>query len=82
VIRHGTHNAYGNGRCRCDACRAAWKVYCRERRRRHSGLGLPPYVAHGTHNAYTNYLCRCVSCRAANSAYNRAWRASRKVAAS
>jgi hypothetical protein len=81
VIRHG-YSAYGNGRCRCDACRAAWNAYSRERRRRHSTLDLPPHVTHGTHNAYTNYLCRCVSCRAANSAYQRAWRASRMVAAS
>lgn len=28
--RHGTPNGYTNYRCRCDACREAWRVYYAE----------------------------------------------------
>jgi hypothetical protein len=30
--RHGTANGYNNRGCRCDRCRLAWSIYCREHR--------------------------------------------------
>jgi hypothetical protein len=30
---HGTASRYNNKGCRCTDCRAAWTVYCRERRK-------------------------------------------------
>ncbi len=80
-IVHG-FSAYGNGRCRCDTCRAAFAAYIRERRRRLRDQPVPPWVAHGTGNAYRNYGCRCQQCRDVNASYARDWQARRKAASS
>ncbi len=32
-LPHGTANAYNNYRCRCAACREAWRVYYKEHRK-------------------------------------------------
>ena len=80
AITHG-YSAYGNGKCRCQVCCAAFAEYCRWRRARYRQAGIPPHVEHGTHNAYVNYMCRCESCRAAASTYNRRYRAARKAGA-
>lgn len=33
LIPHGTTGGYGNWKCRCQECRAAWAAYKREYRR-------------------------------------------------
>ena len=71
---HGIAATYGAG-CRCDSCRAANTLKCRERRDRRVERGVPPEMEHGL-STYTNYGCRCEVCRSAHvrrmSAYYRA----------
>lgn len=31
-IKHGSPSTYNNYKCRCDECRAAWRVYSRKYR--------------------------------------------------
>ncbi len=80
-IVHGA-SAYGNGRCRCDVCRAAFASWFRQRRQYLRGQPLPSSVAHGTGKAYQYYGCRCAQCRAANAQISREYRARRKAVAS
>lgn len=67
--RHGTLNGYSNLRCRCEACRTAWREYCnglRDRRRaRLSPLKVAPGIDHG-YSGYTNHHCRCRICATAH----------------
>lgn len=64
--RHGTPNAYGNLKCRCQRCRDAHAAKCLERRNERVKKGLPPDdVRHGTPNAYGNWGCRCTPCKTA-----------------
>lgn len=63
--RHGTGNAYGNLKCRCDSCRAALAEAMWHARRRRREQPVPDHV-HGTENGYANYLCRCKPCSKAN----------------
>ena len=78
--RHGTVNGYANLRCRCDACREAWRIYYASVRRRYRARPWPTTTQHGTYNAYANYGCRCGLCRAANSAYARDYYRRKKAA--
>lgn len=74
-MRHGTATGYGNNRCRCWDCTAAWSEYSVTARHARRSRGLAPDdERHGTDNGYTNYNCRCEACREARAAV-------RKVAA-
>jgi len=65
--RHGSVNAYGNLKCRCDDCRAAWAAAYREKRANWAAHPLPPGDSrHGTNNGYANYGCRCMNCTIAH----------------
>lgn len=73
--RHGTANGYGNLKCRCGACRAAWAEKCRVRRERRqaklkAGLSV---VTHGNGATYTNHGCRCRPCTDAHTRDRREW---------
>lgn len=63
--RHGTVNGYGNLRCSCPECRAAWAAHCRRERERmrRAPIALDD-PRHGTTNLYTNWGCRCPECTA------------------
>lgn len=77
-VAHGTTNAYGNYRCRCEPCKAASQQAQRDRRQRRmedrvirdGRRWFHPRADHGTYNGYTNYGCRCDPCIAAGHAYN------------
>lgn len=61
--KHGTPNGYGNNKCRCWDCTAAWARYSISRRHDRRSRGLPPGdPRHGTDNGYTNYACRSTTC--------------------
>ena len=73
--RHGTVNGYGNLRCRCDDCRAAWAEYFRGLRAARTARGLPPDdPRHGTQNGYNNCGCRCTDCTTAHRIEHQQWR--------
>lgn len=76
-MKHGTITGYTHHKCRCDECRAAWRLYDREYKagRRRSAERLPKPVPHGTLNGYQRYKCRCELCRTASAAYARKNRA-------
>ena len=61
---HGTPGGYTNHQCRCDECRAAFREYQKERRRKRIAAETPDHV-HGTANGYGNYGCRCEPCTTA-----------------
>lgn len=64
--RHGTATGYGNSRCRCWDCSAAWSTYSVTARHARRSRGLPVGDdRHGTDNGYTNYNCRCGPCKQA-----------------
>lgn len=69
------HNAstYTNWGCRCDECKAAWKVTVNEARlkRRERLLADPTLVEHGKTSTYENWMCRCEACCQAHS--DRRW---------
>lgn len=82
--RHGTANGYGNLKCRCDACREAWRQYepsraAQERYRRR--LGMQPAKRGRTHGIRATYVhgCRCDECREADRRYRADFR--KRVAA-
>lgn len=52
---HGTVDMYKRGKCRCDACTAAFMRY----------------VPHGTMSGYTHHGCRCDKCREARSVFGK-----------
>lgn len=79
---HGTAGGYVNHRCRCDACREAWRTYeprilSAERYRRR--LGMKPMKYGRTHGIRATYKhgCRCDECRAAERTYMRDYRKAR-----
>ena len=76
--RHGTTNGYGNMKCRCSACRAAWAASIYKRKSVRPPL-LEGDPRHGTTNGYDNWSCRCSACRLAHTTYETA-RRKRKVA--
>ncbi len=83
TIPHGTPSGYGNYRCRCDACRAAWTPYSRRVRRSAAAKAKQrgcPMEKHGTLSGYQYYGCRCQGCRAAQRDYGRARYAATKAA--
>jgi hypothetical protein len=70
MFLHGTANGYNNRGCRCDECRAAWRDYERERRRKRGQLPRAEWIARQrakrTHTIGTyNKGCRCDQCREA-----------------
>lgn len=76
-VAHGTTNAYGNYRCRCEPCKDASQQAQRDRRQRRmedrvrrGDRWFHPRADHGTYNGYANYGCRCDPCLAAGHAYN------------
>jgi hypothetical protein len=82
--RHGTANGYCNLKCRCDACRNAWREWMsdynhRTGRHRPQTIYLaevtkrPEDVPHGTNSRYRRG-CRCDECRARQTALKRDWR--------
>jgi hypothetical protein len=74
-MRHGTPNAYTNGRCRCADCRAAHAAQMRDARARWAEkLADDNSIRHGLCSTYTNYGCRCDACRAGAAAQRRAYR--------
>lgn len=77
-MMHGTINGYSNHKCRCDDCRAAWRGYTRELRRRKVGQPIPDSVGHGKVSTYTNWMCRCEPCtKAATANWMQWWRSKR-----
>jgi len=60
---HGTSGGYGNHKCRCAECRAAWAASVAVSQERRSKRPVPEHV-HGTQNGYGNYKCRCAPCTA------------------
>lgn len=83
VATHG-YAGYTNG-CRCDECRAAKRIYMRDKRaqasRKRTQAGNPrKFVAdgitHGTYAGYTDAHCRCYLCAAAKADHDRRGRVS------
>lgn len=70
---HGSASTYTNWRCRCDACREAWRIeFARMRRNRTRWLRDDPTLAqHGTESTYTNWGCRCAACTEGHRTYQR-----------
>lgn len=66
-VAHGTRNAYTNGGCRCDPCRAANAEAGREGR---ASRALRRPARHDD-SAYHNWSCSCEVCRAAHAAHMR-----------
>jgi hypothetical protein len=52
--RHGTLSLYTHGRCRCDACCEAKRVYKRKRREAKKGGPMRIYYCHGCHKSGHN----------------------------
>lgn len=79
---HGTISRYNNGRCRCDACRAAITAYrAAAKARKEAGIPSRSYkrkFEHGTVNGYQRYACRCERCRAAMAQRRREQRQGRR----
>lgn len=67
-ITHGKASSYTNRKCRCEECREAHRVACREARERRAQR-TPPPEAHGNPFTYGNWKCRCEACRKAWAAY-------------
>lgn len=81
--RHGTWLGYGTDGCRCNRCRAAWRLYTRELRHRRGRRTWDDHVAalggvtHGLRSTYA-HGCRCEECREAERVYRAEYRARRR----
>jgi hypothetical protein len=86
--RHGTSLGYSTDGCRCNRCRAAWRLYKRQtnwragRHRPHDeavAARYPNGITHGLRATYTNG-CRCDDCRDAERVYKAEYRQRRRTA--
>jgi hypothetical protein len=60
---HGTVDGYRKYKCKCEPCRVAWRLRCREFKAARIAQTLDPDDRrHGTVNFYSNYGCRCRPC--------------------
>lgn len=80
---HGTVTGYDYYRCRCAACKEAWREYNIELRANRKASRPDPRV-HPPQCAvsaatYRNWGCRCCGCCAANTAKMRRFRDLRKM---
>lgn len=76
--KHGTVAAYNKDRCRCDACREAWRLYNAAWLARQRAQQLSPDdPRHGRYTTYFNHACRCEACCHDAAVHRRRYRTAR-----